>query len=69
MASGTDYSRVNFFSDPGIAEDPYPFYEYLRAQCPVTHVPSSGVVAVTGYDELNEVSGLQTLHVEFTAAS
>ena len=55
MASGTDYSSVNFFSDPGIAEDPYPFYEYLRAQCPVAHVPSSGVVAVTGYDELAEV--------------
>jgi cytochrome P450 len=35
--------------------DPYPYYEHLRAQCPVVHVPSSGVVAVTGYDELVEV--------------
>src|SRR5215475_9436210 len=53
--STTDYGDVNFFTDPGIADNPYPYYEYLRARCPVTHVPSSGVVAVTGYDELTEV--------------
>jgi cytochrome P450 len=54
MADGgiTDYSEVNFFTDPQVAHDPYPYYEYLRGQCPVAHVPSSGVVAVTGYDEL-----------------
>ena len=50
-----DFSEVNFFTDPGLVADPYPYYEYLRAQCPVVHVPSSGVVAVTGYDELNQV--------------
>lgn len=54
MADGgiTDYSEVNFFTDPHVAHDPYPYYEHLRGQCPVAHVPSSGVVAVTGYDEL-----------------
>jgi cytochrome P450 len=54
MADGgiTHYSEVNFFTDPNVAHDPYPYYEYLRGQCPVAHVPSSGVVAVTGYDEL-----------------
>jgi cytochrome P450 len=54
MADGgiTDYSEVNFFTDPHVAHDPYPYYEHLRVQCPVAHVPSSGVVAVTGYDEL-----------------
>jgi len=51
----SDYSHVNFFSDPGLVADPYPYYEYLRARCLVSHVPSSGVVAVTGYDELSEV--------------
>ncbi len=51
----TDYGAVDFFSDPGITANPYPYYEYLRARCPVAHVPSSGVVAVTGYDELTEV--------------
>ena len=50
-----DFSEVNFFTDPGLVENPYPYYEYLRAQCPVVQVPSSGVMAVTGYDELNQV--------------
>ena len=50
-----DYNNVNFFSDPRLVADPYPYYEYLRAQCPVAPVPSSGVVAVTGYDELIQV--------------
>jgi cytochrome P450 len=50
-----DFSEVNFFTDPGLTADPYPYYEYLRAQCPVVHVPASGVVAVTGYDELTQV--------------
>ncbi len=48
----TDYSEVNFFTDPGVTDDPYPYYEYLRAQGPVCPVAKSGVVAVTGYDEL-----------------
>lgn len=54
MADGgaPDYGEVNFFTDPRVARDPYPYYEYLRGQCPVARVPSSGVVAVTGYDEL-----------------
>jgi cytochrome P450 len=54
MADGgvTDYSEVNFFTDPRVAHDPYPYYEYLRRQCQVVDVPSSGVVAVTGYEEL-----------------
>jgi cytochrome P450 len=50
-----DYRDVDFFSDPRLVADPYPFYDYLRAQCPVTPVPRSGVVAVTGYEELTEV--------------
>jgi cytochrome P450 len=50
-----DFSEVDFFTDPALVANPYPYYEYLRAQCPVVHVPSSGVVAVTGYDELTEV--------------
>ena len=50
-----DFSEVDFFSDPGLVADPYPYYEYLRAKCPVTDVPSSRVVAVTGYHELVQV--------------
>ena len=43
----TDYSEVDFFTDPGVTEDPYPYYEYLRAQGPVCPVNTSGMVAVT----------------------
>jgi cytochrome P450 len=57
MTDGTvsEYDAANFFSDQRLIADPYPYYEYLRGQCPVVHVPSSGVVAVTGYDELTDV--------------
>lgn len=51
----TDYEQVDFFSDASLLEDPYPYYEHLRAACPVTHLPVHGVVAVTGYDEAIEV--------------
>lgn len=53
--SRADYGDADFFSDPDLVADPYPFYEFLRGQCPVTPVPASRVVAVTGYDELTEV--------------
>jgi cytochrome P450 len=54
-SAATDYGDVDFFSDPRLVADPYPFYEHLRAQCPVAPVPRNGVLAVTGYDELTEV--------------
>src|SRR5262249_47196196 len=51
----TELSEVDFFSDQSLNEDPYPYYDALRAKCPVTAIPYHGVVAVTGYDEANEV--------------
>jgi cytochrome P450 len=54
-SGANDYGEVDFFSDPRLVADPYPFYEHLRTQCPVTPVPRNGVLAVTGYDELTEV--------------
>jgi cytochrome P450 len=52
MQSDSLFADVDFFSDPGVIADPYPYYEYLRAQGPVCPIAGSGVVAVTGYDEL-----------------
>ncbi|BCZ23710.1 cytochrome P450 [Mycobacterium senriense] len=52
MQSDSAFADVDFFSDPGVIADPYPYYEYLRAQGPVCPIARSGVVAVTGYDEL-----------------
>lgn len=50
-----DFERIDFFSDESLLEDPYPYFEYLRAQCPVAPLPHHGVVAVSGYDEAIDV--------------
>ncbi len=47
----TDYDSVDFFSDQSLVEDPYPYFDHLRAQCPVLKTGTLGVVAVSGYDE------------------
>src|SRR5690606_15948796 len=38
-----------------LVEDPYPYFEQLRDTGPVVPLPHLGVVAVTGYEEANEV--------------
>jgi cytochrome P450 family 150 subfamily A5 len=50
-----DFEGPDFFRDDGLAGDPYPYYEALRAQCPVRREPHHGVVMVTGYDEAVQV--------------
>ncbi len=51
----TDFEAIDFFRGDELVDDPYPFYEHLRAQCPVTREPHHGVVMVTGYEEAIEV--------------
>jgi cytochrome P450 len=51
----TEFDGIDFFRGNELIEDPYPFYEHLRAQCPVTREPHQHVVMVTGYDEAVEV--------------
>ena len=51
----TDYDSVDFFSDQSMVEDPYPYFDYLRSQCPVLPTENLGVVAVSGYDEALEI--------------
>ncbi|ORA07908.1 cytochrome P450 [Mycobacterium arosiense] len=51
----TDFAEVDFFTNPDLVADPYPYYEYLREQCPVVHLRGGRMVAVTGYDELTQV--------------
>jgi cytochrome P450 len=50
-----DWDTIDFFMDESLVEDPYPYFEHLRARCPVQPLPHHGVVAVTGYDEATEV--------------
>jgi cytochrome P450 len=50
-----DWTTLDFFNDKSLVDDPYPYFDELRSQCPVLHLPHLGVVAVTGYEEASEV--------------
>jgi cytochrome P450 family 150 subfamily A5 len=45
------YDAVDFFRDESVVADPYPYFDFLRAQCPVQREPHHDVVMITGYDE------------------
>jgi cytochrome P450 len=46
-----DFGAVDYFRDEALVVDPHPYYDYLRALCPVQREPHHNVVVVTGYDE------------------
>lgn len=48
----SDLADVDYFTDAAIAQDPYAYWDYLRGQGPVFQEPHYGVVAVTGYQEV-----------------
>ena len=50
-----DYDEVDFFTDASLLEDPYPYFEHLRAKCPIAPTGTYGVLAVTGWDEASEI--------------
>ncbi|MFF0224109.1 cytochrome P450 [Streptomyces sp. NPDC004629] len=50
-----DIDAIDFFRNDALLADPYPYFEALRARCPVHREPHHGVVMVTGYDEAVEV--------------
>ena len=45
----------DYFSDASILRDPYAYFEAVRARGPIYRIPESGVVVVTGYDEILSV--------------
>jgi len=47
----TDFDAVDFFRDQSVVADPYPYYDFLRRQCPVHREPHHDVMMVTGYEE------------------
>jgi cytochrome P450 len=47
----TDFDASDFFRDKEFIADPYPYFDFLRSQCPVRREPHHDVVMVTGYDE------------------
>ena len=46
-----DYDAIDFFRGNELIADPYGYFDWLRAQCPVRREPQQGVYMVTGYDE------------------
>lgn len=47
----SEFESVDYFFDQSLVPNPYPYFEYLRSQCPVRAVSPHGVVAVTGHTE------------------
>ncbi|WP_406814473.1 cytochrome P450 [Mycobacterium sp. M23085] len=47
----SEFESVDFFTDVSLIPDPYPYFDHLRARCPVLPRPDQGVVAVTGHPE------------------
>jgi len=45
------FTEMDFFRDQRLVEDPYPYHEALRQQCPVTRESHHGITMVTGWDE------------------
>ncbi|WP_200827348.1 cytochrome P450 [Thermomonospora echinospora] len=50
-----DFEALDFFRGDELVENPYPYFEALRGQCPVRRERHHGVMMVTGYDEAVQV--------------
>jgi cytochrome P450 len=50
-----DLTEANFFRDRAVQDDPYPYFDAVRALGPVWREPHFGVFLVTGHDEALEV--------------
>lgn len=48
-------SYPDFYSDPGVIDQPREYFERMRARCPVLREQYHGSVMVTGYNEVLEV--------------
>lgn len=50
-----EFKALNFFADERLVADPYPYFDALRAECPVVREGHHDVVMVTGYEEALQV--------------
>jgi cytochrome P450 len=53
--SEPDFDSVDFFRARPLYQNPYPYYEYLRAHGPAWREPRHGIVMVTGFEEAMSV--------------
>lgn len=50
-----EFAAHDFFRSDHFVNDPYSYFDYLRAQSPVFREPHQGIFMVTGYDEALEI--------------
>jgi cytochrome P450 len=50
-----DFDSIDFFTDVSVVNDPSPYFDHVRAKCPVWRETHHGAVMVTGYTEAMEV--------------
>src|SRR5437763_16751593 len=51
-ATMNELAERDYFSDAAVAQHPYDYWDQLRSRGPVFREPHYGVVAVTGYAEV-----------------
>jgi cytochrome P450 len=56
MSDGRELSGTSLL-DRAVIDDPYPFYDQLRAQAPVWEIPGTEVFTVSSFDLLAEATG------------
>jgi cytochrome P450 len=49
--SDTPFDSLDFFRTDELTDDPYPYWDHLRGQCPIKRETHHDVYMVTGYDE------------------
>jgi len=49
--SDAHFDSLDYFGSDALNQDPYPYFDHLRAQCPITKETHHDVFMVTGYDE------------------
>ena len=55
MTPPPNFAAIDFFRGNELVDDPYPYFDWLRSQCPVHRETQQGVYMVTGYDEARAV--------------
>jgi cytochrome P450 len=53
----SEFEQVNFFTDRAVQDDPYPYFDWVRAQSPVWREPNYGMYMITGHPEAMAVYG------------
>jgi cytochrome P450 len=53
----SEFESANFFADRTIQDDPYPYFDWVRAQSPVWREPNYGLYIVTGHPEAMAIYG------------